>query len=65
MGNIFWIIFRIFSLQPVIRQKMLEWARLRCMAALEKARGSRVITLLHRQETRWSGQTTAALKARP
>lgn len=44
-------IFILMMLQPVIRQKMLEWSRLRVMAALEKARRSRVITLIHRQET--------------
>jgi ClpP class serine protease len=45
-----WIII-IMMLQPVIRQKMLEAARLRLIAKLEKERGSRVITLIHRQET--------------
>jgi ClpP class serine protease len=45
-----WVII-IMMLQPVIRQKMLEAARLRLIAKLEKERGTRVITLIHRQET--------------
>jgi ClpP class serine protease len=44
-------IFIFMMLQPVIRQKMLEASRLRLIAKLEKQRNSRVITLIHRQET--------------
>src|SRR2546423_14856342 len=44
-------IFIFMMLQPVVRQKMLEAARLRLIARLEKQRGSRVIALIHRQET--------------
>jgi ClpP class serine protease len=39
------------ALQPVIRQKILENARQKLLAKLEKRRGSRVILLVHRQET--------------
>jgi ClpP class serine protease len=49
--NLFWLFIVISSLQPVIRQKMLEAARVRQLRALEQKRGSRVITLIHRQET--------------
>lgn len=49
--NLLWIFLIIISLQPVIRQRMLAAARLRALARLEKQRGSRVITLIHRQET--------------
>jgi ClpP class serine protease len=49
--NIFWLFLIISSLQPVIRQKMLEAARVRQLRALEEKRSSRVITLIHRQET--------------
>jgi ClpP class serine protease len=46
-----WLFFILSSLQPVIRQKMLEAERLRTLDRLERERGSRVITLIHRQET--------------
>jgi ClpP class serine protease len=49
--SILWIFFIISSLQPVIRQKMLEVARRRMFEQLEQLRGSRVIALIHRQET--------------
>lgn len=49
--DLFWIFFIISSLQPVIRQKMLEAARVRLLRAIEQKRGSRVIALIHRQET--------------
>ncbi len=47
----FWIFLVLVSLQPVLKQKMLEAARQRLIADLEKKRGSRVILLVHRQET--------------
>lgn len=49
--NILWIFFIIASLQPVIRQRILESARVRILRQLEAKRGSRVIVLIHRQET--------------
>jgi len=49
--NILWIFFIIASLQPVIRQRILESARVRILRQLEGKRGSRVIVLIHRQET--------------
>src|SRR5262245_975266 len=50
--DVFWLVLIVlFTLQPVVRQKMLECARLKLLAALEKRRGSRVVTLIHRQET--------------
>lgn len=49
--NILWIFLIISSLQPVLRQKMLEASRLRLLHAIERKRGSRVIALIHRQET--------------
>lgn len=55
MGSSFWDLFWLFimlaSLEPWFRQRMLENARLRMMRTLEKKRGSRVIALIHRQET--------------
>ncbi|NMC11574.1 MAG: hypothetical protein GYA34_01685 [Chloroflexi bacterium] len=40
----------ISSLQPVIRQKILEANRTKMLRTLEAKRGSRVIALIHRQE---------------
>ena len=51
MIDLFWIFLMIASLQPVIRQRMLEAARVRLMRTLEQKRKSRVIALIHRQET--------------
>ncbi|GAB6165401.1 ATP-dependent Clp protease proteolytic subunit [Thermostilla marina] len=49
--DILWIFLMISTLQPIIRQKMLEAARQRMIARIERKRGSRLITLIHRQET--------------
>src|SRR5574341_1999136 len=49
--DIFWIFFIIASLQPIIRQRILEAARVRLLRKFEEARGSRAIVLIHRQET--------------
>jgi ClpP class serine protease len=49
--NLFWLFFIISSLQPIVRQKMLEAARVRQLRAFEQKRNSRAITLIHRQET--------------
>ncbi len=50
-GELFWLFLMIVMLQPVLRQKMLESARYRLMSRIEKQRKSRVILLVHRQET--------------
>ena len=49
--SFFWIFLIIASLQPIIRQRMLEAQRLRLFDLLEHKRKSRVIALIHRQET--------------
>jgi ClpP class serine protease len=51
VGDIFWVFLMISMLQPWLRQKMLEAARWRLMHQVEHDRGSRVIVLIHRQET--------------
>lgn len=50
-GDIFWLFLFLAMLQPVFRQRLLEAARQRLIARIEKERGSRVILLVHRQET--------------
>ncbi len=49
--SILWIFLIISALQPVIRQRLLEATRLRKLRQIEEQRRSRVITLIHRQET--------------
>jgi len=49
--DLFWVFFIISSLQPIVRQKMLEAARANALRRLERKRGSRAIALVHRQET--------------
>lgn len=49
--DFFWIFLMVSALQPIIRQKMLEAARQRMIARIEQKRQSRVIVLIHRQET--------------
>jgi ClpP class serine protease len=50
-SDIFWLFFMFTALQPVLRQRMLDAMRTRKIAQLESARKSRVILLVHRQET--------------
>jgi ClpP class serine protease len=51
VGDIFWLLFIIAALQPMFRQRMLEAMRWRKIAQLQRQRNSRVILLVHRQET--------------
>ncbi|MCX7767005.1 MAG: hypothetical protein N2246_09920, partial [Candidatus Sumerlaeia bacterium] len=48
---IFWLFFILMLIQPALKRKMLESARMNLMHKIEKKRGSRVILLVHRQET--------------
>jgi ClpP class serine protease len=49
--TIFIVIFLIILLQPIVRQKMLEAARLRLLKSIEAKRDTRVIAMIHREET--------------
>jgi ClpP class serine protease len=51
MSEYWWIVFLFIALQPVIKQKVLEASRMRVLKRLEQGRRSRVIALVHRQET--------------
>src|SRR3977135_536145 len=51
IGDLFWLFFMFTALQPVMRQRMLDAMRTRKIAQLETQRNSRVILLVHRQET--------------
>src|SRR5512137_3228396 len=49
--DIFIIIVILILLQPVVRLRMIEAARVRLLRAIETKRGTRVIAMIHRQET--------------
>jgi ClpP class serine protease len=49
--DIFWLFFMLTALQPIIKQKFLEASRQRLIARIESERKSRVVLLVHRQET--------------
>jgi len=51
ISTIFWVFFIIAALQPLLKRRLLLATRQRLIAAFEKKRGSRVIVLIHRQET--------------
>jgi ClpP class serine protease len=51
IGQIFWLFFLLSAIQPVLKQRMLENARQRLIARIERRRKTRVILLVHRQET--------------
>jgi ClpP class serine protease len=49
--DIFWLFFMLSALQPVIKQRLLEASRKRLIVHIERERRSRVVLLIHRQET--------------
>lgn len=51
IGQLFWFFLMFSALQPVLKQRMLEAQRLKLLHAFERKRKSRVITLVHRQES--------------
>jgi ClpP class serine protease len=51
LGDLFWLFFLVAALQPVVKQRLLESSRQRLLTQIERRRGSRVILLVHRQET--------------
>ncbi|MCX7687525.1 MAG: hypothetical protein N2045_06085 [Fimbriimonadales bacterium] len=50
LSQLFWLFFIFMMLMPMVRQRMLESARLSMIRQIEKMRGTRVIVLIHRQE---------------
>jgi len=50
-GDIIWVFFLLSALQPIFKQRLLEVSRQRLIAKIERERDSRVILLVHRQET--------------
>jgi ClpP class serine protease len=49
--DVFWLFLMLTALQPVLKRHLLEASRKRLIAKIEEKRGSRVVLLVHRQET--------------
>src|SRR5258706_14448268 len=49
--QIFWLFFMLSALQPALKKQMLDASRRRLIARIESERKSRVVLLVHRQET--------------
>jgi ClpP class serine protease len=49
--NIFWFVLLLWSFMPLYRQRALFAARVRLLRSLERRRGTRVIAMIHRQES--------------
>ncbi len=49
-GNLLWLVFIFFALQPVIASRWLKAMRASKFANIQKKRNSRVIAVIHRQE---------------
>ncbi len=50
-GDIIWLIILFSFFMPTLERRMLEYNRFRLIRAIEKKRKSRVITIIHRQES--------------
>jgi len=51
-STLIWILIALMALQPLLMGRWFAFHRLRAIQTIEKARGSRVITMIHRQEKR-------------
>ena len=51
LSDLLWIFFIISFIQPLLSRQLQQTARLRLFQQLERSRGSRVIALIHREET--------------
>jgi ClpP class serine protease len=49
--DIFWIILLLSSFQPALQRRMMEMRRVQALREFEQGRKSRVILLIHRQES--------------
>ncbi|MGE5559167.1 MAG: SDH family Clp fold serine proteinase [Bacillota bacterium] len=50
LTNLFWLFLLLSTLYPAFKMYMIEKARIRLMRRMEKKHGSRVISMIHRQE---------------
>src|ERR1700704_48364 len=51
INQVIWFFFILMALQPIVKQRLLEASRQRLIGHIERQRRSRVILLVHRQET--------------
>jgi ClpP class serine protease len=51
LNQLFWIFFIVSLLQPVLSRQSQQIRRFRLLQSMERQRGSRVIALIHREET--------------
>ncbi len=49
--QLLWLFFIFVALQPVIQKRLMDASRKRLIAKIERQRNSRVVLLVHRQET--------------
>ena len=49
--DLFWIFLALSSLQPVWQRRQMEFRRVQALKEFERGRNSRVILLIHRQES--------------
>ena len=50
VADLLFIFLVILALSPIVQLKLMDLRRSRTMAAIQKARGTRVVSLIHRQE---------------
>ena len=50
-SGLFWLFMMVTLILPMLQKSLLEFARRRLIRTIERQRGSRVIVLIHRQET--------------
>lgn len=49
--DLFWIVLLVTSIQPILQKRSLEARRVQAIQEFERKRQSRVILLIHRQES--------------
>jgi ClpP class serine protease len=52
LSTLIWILLAVMALQPLLMGRWLALRRMQAIRAIENTRGSRVITMIHRQEKR-------------
>ncbi len=51
LGDLFWLLFVVAAVAPMLQRRRLDYQRVRFLRGWERQRKSRVIALIHRQET--------------
>ncbi|WP_416676484.1 SDH family Clp fold serine proteinase [Egbenema bharatensis] len=50
-SDLFWIFLVIISIQPILQKRAVQSQRIKAIQTFERKRGSRVILMIHRQES--------------